>query len=181
MTPSADALNVTYAHARRWLLSIKNELVAVYQFCDVTSTADSRIMFAIECPSPFRSPNGLSRSPNFRIEVPRDASTFFAPQRRVQWEMVFHSAAFAHMRHTCAPIADLLHLLQCILTGVIVLVKEERAPDQPLYRTIRGLPPVEWVTNNANGLKEVLGDDVYRVLYGAAGDKRKSFMLEVEP
>jgi hypothetical protein len=180
LTPSADALNVTYARARRWLLSVKSELIAQHNFRDVPCD-DSRIMFTIECPSPFRSSGGLSRSPNCRIQVPYDASTFFAPKRRVQWEMVFHSATFAYMRQTCKPVADLLHLLQCLMVGVVVLVKEERAPGQPLYRTIRGLPPVEWVSNSRDRLVDVLGGDIYRALYRAAGDKRTSFMLEVEP
>ncbi|KAI0031833.1 hypothetical protein K488DRAFT_78853 [Vararia minispora EC-137] len=179
LTPSADALNITYARARRWLLQIKADLIAKHHFHEVTPP-DSGIMIAIECSSPFRSSGGLSRSPPFGINIPHHASTFFDPKRRVQWEMVFHSAAFAYMRHTCPPVADLLHLLQCIITGLIVLVKEERTPGQPLYRTIRGLPPVEWVAAYRDHLTDVLGDSAYRTLYRAAGDKRTSFMLEVE-
>lgn len=180
LTPSADALNITYARARRWLLQLKDQLIRNHNFREVAPD-DTRIMLAVECPSPFRSTGGLSRTPPFRIQIPYDASTFFSPQRRVQWEMVFHSAAFAHMRHTCSPVADLLHLLQCLITGIIVLVKEERVPGQPLYRTIRGLPPVEWVETNSDRLRDILGMDIYRVLYRAAGDKRTAFMLEVEP
>ena len=54
-----------------------------------------------------------------RLQIPVNASSFFSRERRVQWEMVFHSALFPGLRHTVPAIADLLHLLQCLLTGMM--------------------------------------------------------------
>jgi hypothetical protein len=177
---SADALGTNYARARRWLLSIKEELVRDHEWRDVIPL-DSRMLFSIECTPPIRSSGGLPRSPSMRLQVPLNASSFFSPDRRVQWEMVFHSAVFPYMRHTVSPVADLLHLLQCLLTGLLVLVKEERVPGEGTYRTIRGLPPIEWISSHEQQLVEVFGRSHYRALFRAAGDKRFAFKLEHEP
>lgn len=174
----ADDMNVPYRRAHRWLRQIKDELCARHGFVEVPS-GDPRIMYAIECP-PLRSPNGLQRSPPFRLQIPLDVTTFFAPQRRVEWEMQFHSAAFGYMRRSNPAILDLFNLLQSLITGVIVLVMEERNPGAPLVRTIRALPMPDWVANNGNELTHVLGVDRYRALYRAAGDKRMSYKLEQE-
>ncbi|OBZ75540.1 hypothetical protein A0H81_04407 [Grifola frondosa] len=174
---TAEALGTNYARARRWLLSIRAKLVQEYGWQDVTPL-DSRLLFDIECPSPYRSPSGLPRSPNMRLQIPANASSFFSRERRVQWEMVFHSALFPGMRHTVPAIADLLHLLQCLLTGMIVLLKEEQVPGEGVWRTIRALPPVEWVNNNEATLTEILGPTHYRQLFRAAGDNRVAFKLE---
>ena len=68
--------------------------------------------------------------------------------------MVFHSALFPAMRHTVQPVGDILHLLQCLLTGMLVLVKEDNVPGEGLWKTIRALPPPEWLTNNEMALVE---------------------------
>ncbi|EIM89989.1 uncharacterized protein STEHIDRAFT_145170 [Stereum hirsutum FP-91666 SS1] len=177
---SADALGTAYARARRWLMALKTQLVQHHGWRDV-NPSDSRMLFSIECSPPHRSSSGVPRSPNMHLQIPLNASSFFSPDRRVQWEMVFHSAVFPSMRHTVTPIADLLHLLQCLLTGVLVLVKEERVPGEGLYRTIRALPPVEWVSSHEQMLVEVFGATHYRALFRAAGDKRLSFKLDHEP
>ncbi|KAI0054038.1 hypothetical protein FA95DRAFT_27992 [Auriscalpium vulgare] len=174
---SADTIGAHYARARRWLLSIRMQLVQEHGWRDVVPL-DSRLLFHIECPAPLRSSGGLPRSPNMRLQVPLHASSFFNPERRVQWEMVFHSAVFPCFRHTVAPVADLLHLLQCLVTGVLVLVKEENVPGEGLYRTIRGLPPIEWVSAHMPQLTEIFGEHHYRTLFRAASDKRIAFKLE---
>jgi hypothetical protein len=64
----------------------------------------------------------------------------------------------------------MLYLLQCLLTGVFLLVKEEQVPAEGMYRTIRGLPPVEWVATHEAELVRIFGVPHYRVLFRAAGD-----------
>ncbi|PCH38239.1 hypothetical protein WOLCODRAFT_96761 [Wolfiporia cocos MD-104 SS10] len=177
---TAEALGTTYARARRWMLSIRAQLVSHHGWRDV-QPLDQRLLFDIECPSPYRSASGLPRSPNLRLQIPLNASSFFSRERRVQWEMVFHSALFPGMRHTVPAIADLLHLIQCLLTGMVVLVKEEQVPGVGLERTIRALPPVEWVHSHESLLTEILGPLHYRQLFKAAGDNRTAFKLEREP
>ncbi|KAI0062291.1 hypothetical protein BV25DRAFT_1804392 [Artomyces pyxidatus] len=177
---SAESIGVNYARARRWLLSIRMQLVQEHGWRDV-APLDSRMLFHIECPPPHRSSGGFPRSPNLRLQVPVHASTFFNPERRVQWEMVFHSAVFPYLRHTVAPVADLLHLLQCLLTGVFVLVKEEPAPGDAIYRTIRGLPPAEWIAGHQPQLTEIFGQSHYRALFRAAGENRVAFKLDTLP
>ncbi|KZT26228.1 hypothetical protein NEOLEDRAFT_1132252 [Neolentinus lepideus HHB14362 ss-1] len=176
---TADALGTNYARARRWLLSLKAQLIQK-GWRDVTP-ADPRMLFTIELPTPYRSSSGLPRSPNMRLQLPVNASSFFTPDRRVQWQMVFHSALFPAMRHTVTPIGDILHLLQCLLTGMLVLVKEEETPGEGLYRTIRALPPAEWVSSHEAVLTEVFGSSHYRQLFKAASDHRIAFKLEHEP
>ena len=170
---SADAIGVHYARARAWLQSIRNQLVQQYGWRDVLPL-DERMLFSIEC----QPPTTLPRSPNFRLQAPRHASSLFNPDRRVQWEMVFHGAVFPYLRHTVPPIADLLYLFQCLLTGVFLLVKEDHVPGEGTYRTIRGLPPVEWVAAHEADLIRIFGVPHYRALFRAAGDKRTSFKLE---
>jgi len=177
---TAEALGTNYARARRWMMSIRTQLVQNLGWEDVTPL-DPRLLFDIECPSPYRSASGLPRSPNLRLQIPVNASSFFSRERRVQWEMVFHSALFPGMRHTVPAVGDLLHLLQCLLTGMVVLVKEESVPGVGLERTIRALPPVEWVHSHETMLTEIFGRTHFRQLFKAAGDNRIAFKLEREP
>lgn len=176
---TAEALGTNYARARRWLSSIRQQLVQHHGWSDMTPM-EPRLLFDIECPSPYRSSGGLPRSPNMRLQIPANASSFFSPERRVQWEMVFHSALFPATRHNVPAIADLLHLLQCLLTGMIVLVKEEEVEGEGLYRTIRGLPPADWVSAHESKLVEIFGASHYKSLFRAASDNRVAFKLERE-
>ncbi|KAL1947743.1 hypothetical protein VTO73DRAFT_13467 [Trametes versicolor] len=173
---TAEALGTNYARARRWLLSIRSNLVTEHGWRDV-APLDARLLFDIECPTPYRSARGLPRSPNMRLQIPINASSFFSRERRVQWEMVFHSTLFPGLRHTVPAVADLLHLLQCLLTGMVVLIKEEQEAGG-MVRTIRGLPPVEWVSSHETALVEVFGSSHYRQLFRAASDARVAFKLE---
>ncbi|KAI0082691.1 hypothetical protein K474DRAFT_13067 [Panus rudis PR-1116 ss-1] len=176
---TADALGTNYARARRWLSSIKSQLVQQHGWSDVTPT-ESRLLFDIECPSPYRSSNGLPRTPNMRLQIPVNASSFFSRERRVQWEMVFHSALFPAMRHKVPAIGDLLHLLQCLLTGMLVLVKEEPI-EGGIDRTIRALPPADWVGAHERQLTEIFGSAHFKQLFRAASDNRVAFKLERVP
>lgn len=175
---SAEALGALYARAHRWLSALKMSLVINHGWREVAPV--SRMLFTIECAPPFRSSGGLPRTPPMHLQLPMHVSSFFSPERRVQWEMVFHSALFPAMRHTVQPVGDILHLLQCLLTGMLVLVKEDNVPGEGLWKTIRALPPPEWLTNNEVALVEVFGATHYRKLFKAASDKRSAFKLERE-
>ena len=140
------------------------------------------MLFIIECPPPFRSSGGISRTPPMKIMLPCDASTFFSPARKVQWEMVFHAATFPAMRFCVQPVADILYILQCLLTGLIVLVKENPAQGGVGYeRMVRGLPPVEWIAANESRLVHVCGEAHYKKLFKAANDAKSAFYCEIVP
>lgn len=164
---SAEALGMNYRRAREWLLRIKNELVTKHGWREA-QTLDPKLLFDIETPYP-----GYPLRPNLRLYIPTHATTFFAPERRVQWEMVFHSSVFPLLRHTVRPIADLLFLLQCLLTGMFQLVMEEDG-----IRTIRALPPADWVAAHETELARVLGPANQKQLLRASSDRRVAFKCE---
>lgn len=176
---TADALGTPYRRARDWILRIRNELVESHGWRDVVPL-DSRILFDIETPFPVRSEGGIPLRPNLRLRLPAHASTFFDPDRRVQWEMVFHSNIFL-MRHAVRPICDLLYLLQCLLTGMLVLIMEEDVPGQGHLRTVRALPPADWVASHEPELARVFGPAHFRQLLRASSDTRVAFKLEPAP
>lgn len=175
---SAEAIGTLYARAHGWLLALKQRLVQNHGWEE--QAVDTRLLFSIERPSPFRSSGGLSRSPPMQLQLPKHASSFFSPERRVQWEMVFHSALFPTMRHTVQPVGDIMHLLQCLLTGMLILVKEETVEGEGRIKTMRGLPPPEWVSANEAILMEIFGSTHYRKLFKAANDRRLAFKLHRE-
>ncbi|PSR74911.1 hypothetical protein PHLCEN_2v9445 [Hermanssonia centrifuga] len=176
---TADALGTPYRRARDWIVRIRNELVGTHGWRDVVPL-DSRILFDIEMPYPYRSEGGIPLRPNLRLRLPAHASTFFDPERRVQWEMVFHSNIFHLLRHTVRPITDLLYLLQCLLTGMLVLVMED-LPGQGGLRTIRALPPSDWVAAHEPELVKIFGHTHFRLLLRAAQDTRVAFKVEAAP
>jgi len=106
-----------------------------------------------------------------KLELPIHASSFFSPERRVQWQMVFHSAMWPSLRHTVQPIGDLLHLLQCLMPGLLLVVQIEDG-----WRTARGLPPADWVKMNEQMLIDILGVGPYKRLSKAAADPKLAFM-----
>lgn len=174
---SADALGTNYARARRWLLTLKSQLLQQHGFREITPP-DARMLISLECQSPYRSTGGLPRTPNLRLQIPVHASSFFSPDRQLQWQMVFHGALFPAMRHTTPAIQDLINLLQCLLTGMLTLVKEEEDPRDGFMRTIRALPPVEWIQSHQAQLLEIFGPSSYQKLFRAAGDPTMAFKLE---
>ncbi|KAI0341692.1 hypothetical protein BDW22DRAFT_262976 [Trametopsis cervina] len=169
---SVDALNKSYRYAREWILRIRAELIANHGFTDV-APLDPKILFDIETPYP-----GFPLRPKLRLRIPAHATTFFAPERRVQWEMVFHSNVFHLLRHTVRPISDLLNLLQCLLTGMFLLIMEEDVPGQGGVRTIRALPPADWVAGHESELVKIFGSTHYRQLLRSASDTRIAFKCE---
>ncbi|EAU88566.1 hypothetical protein CC1G_04272 [Coprinopsis cinerea okayama7 len=173
---TADALGATYARAHRWFNSLKSQLVREHNWTE--APADPRMLFSLETSSIWRSSVGLPAGPKLKLCLPVHASSFFSPERRVQWEMVFHSDTFESVRKICPPITDLLHLIQCLLTGLVTIVLEERLPDG-VYRTIRGLPPVSWINANEAALIEVFGVAHFKALRKACNDTKAAFKLQV--
>ncbi|KII88535.1 hypothetical protein PLICRDRAFT_41704 [Plicaturopsis crispa FD-325 SS-3] len=174
---TAEALGTTYARAHRWLLRLKTELVESHGWKNSTPS-DSRMLFCVERPS--RTHNNLPVGPNQRLQLPQQASSFFSPDRRVQWQMVFHSDIFATQRKLCPPLDSMLNLIQCLLTGLVVLSFDEPT-DGGVYRTSRGLPKIEWVQAHQAELNEVFGRAHYNQLYRACSDTKYSYKLDLIP
>lgn len=174
---TAEALGTTYARSHRWLQQLKTRLIRDHGWVEVPSN-DHRLLISLESTSIWRSSVGLPAGPTMKLQLPVHASSFFSPERRVQWEMVFHSDTFESMRKICPPINDILNLIQCLLTGMVTLVFEERLP-QGLYRTTRGLPQVSWVGENEAALIEVFGQPHLGALRKASSDV--AYKLEVFP
>lgn len=176
---TAEALGATYTRAHRWLQALRLQLIRDYNWTDVP-TSDPRLLFSLEASSTWRSSVGLPAGPRSKLELPVHASSFFSPERRIQWQMVFHSDIFESVRKLCPPINDILDLLQCLLTGVVTVVFEENLP-QGVYRTTRGLPPVSWVNASEPALVEIFGPSHFRALRKACNDTKAAFKLEVLP
>ncbi|PPQ78068.1 hypothetical protein CVT25_015602 [Psilocybe cyanescens] len=174
---TADALGTTYARAHRWLQSLKLQLIRNHHWTEAPSQ-DHRMLFSLETSSMWRSSVNLPAGPNLKLQLPVHASSFFSPERRVQWQMVFHSDIFENVRKICPPVNDILNLIQCLLTGVVTVVFEERL-DQGIYRTTRGLPPLQWVNANEVPLVEIFGQDHFRALRRACSDAQTAYKLEI--
>ncbi|KAG6911504.1 hypothetical protein DXG01_014578 [Tephrocybe rancida] len=176
---TADALGATYARAHRWLQVLRLRLLNDHNWTDAACN-DNRMLFSLETSSIWRSSVGLPAGPKLKLQLPVHASSFFSPERRVQWQMVFHSDIFESVRKICLPINDILNLLQCLLTGVVTLTFEENLP-QGIHRTIRGLPPPSWVSENEGALIDIFGVAHYRALSRACRDTGSAYKLEVIP
>lgn len=173
---TADALGATYAKAHKWLNSLKTQLVLQYNWTEVPSD-DRRMLFTLETSSIWRSSVNLPAGPKLRLQLPVHASSFFTPERRVQWQMVFHSDIFESVRKICPPINDILNLIQCLLTGLVTVILEERL-DEGVFRTIRGLPPVTWISANEALLADIFEPSHLRALRKACNDTTKAYKLE---
>ncbi|KIP09128.1 hypothetical protein PHLGIDRAFT_347616 [Phlebiopsis gigantea 11061_1 CR5-6] len=167
---SVEALGTNYRRARDWMLMLKNELVAQYGWRE-SQPVNPKFLFDIELPYP-EQPH---RAP-LHIRLPTHATTFFAPDRRVDWEMIFHNYAFLIMRRTVRPISDILHLLQCLLTGMFQIVMDEDS-----VRTIRALPPADWIAAHETELARIVGSANQKQLLRAASDNRVAFKCERIP
>lgn len=176
---TAGALGSTYARSHRWLQQLKNRLIREHGWVEIP-TKDHRLLISLESTSIWRSSVGLPAGPRMKLQLPIHASSFFSPERRVQWEMVFHSDTFESMRKICPPISDILNLIQCLLTGLVTLVFEEHLPDGR-YRTTRGIPPVSWISENEAALVEIFGQVHFKALRKACSDTSVAFKLDVFP
>ncbi|KAF8486486.1 hypothetical protein JB92DRAFT_2760333 [Gautieria morchelliformis] len=167
---SVESLGAPYARAHRHLQAMKQALIRQHGFRELPPS-DNRVLFTVECLPPHRSSSGLPRSPTMKLELPIHASSFFSPERRVQWQMVFHSAMWPTLRHSVQPVGDMLHLIQCLMPGLLLVVQTEDG-----WRTARGLPPADWINMNQQMLVDILGQSHFRRLYRAASDPKLAFM-----
>ncbi|KAF8579165.1 hypothetical protein K439DRAFT_1638165 [Ramaria rubella] len=87
--------------------------------------SSSRVLFTLQCQPNHRSLAGFPLSPPMTHKHPFHALSFFSPDRRLQWQMVFHSAMWPALRHTVPPIGDMLHLLQCLMPGLLLVQFED--------------------------------------------------------
>ncbi|KAF8174709.1 hypothetical protein K438DRAFT_1908865 [Mycena galopus ATCC 62051] len=165
---TAEALGLPYARSQRWLHALKSSLIHQHHWTEA-AFSDPRMLFSLETSSIWRSSMGLPAGPMLCLQLPVHATSFFSPERRVQWQMVFHSNIFGSVRYICPPINDILNLIQCLLTGMVTLVFEENRP-QGIYRTTRALPPVSWIDAKEKMLVEIFGGPHFRALRQACGD-----------
>jgi len=146
----------------------RDQLVQRFQWRDVP-TNDARMLFAVSCP--VRGASGESLT----ISLPSYATSFFSPNRAALFQSAFQSALFSNCRHSTGPVADILHLLQCLMPGLLTVVMVEQVPGQGTWTTARGLPPVEWVDLNRDQLTAIFGRDHYAHIRNAAATKTMSF------
>ncbi|CAG7849452.1 SubName: Full=Uncharacterized protein {ECO:0000313/EMBL:CCA67256.1} [Serendipita indica DSM 11827] len=168
LPPSGDALSQSYARAHGWLNHLKDQLVQRAQWRE-QPTGDARMLFAVTCP--LRGPSNETLT----ISLPAYATSFFSPNRTTLFASCFQSALFSNTRHSTAPVADILHLLQCLIPGMLTVVMVENVPGQGTWTTSRGLPPVEWVDANRDQLTAVVGREHYARIRHAAATKTMSF------
>ncbi|KDR81581.1 hypothetical protein GALMADRAFT_239616 [Galerina marginata CBS 339.88] len=176
---TADALGATYARAHRWLQGLKHKLIHEHHWTEAPSQ-DHRMLFSLETSSMWRSSVDLPAGPKLKLQLPVHASSFFSPERRIQWQMVFHSDIFENVRKICPPVNDILNLIQCLLTGLVTLVFDEHF-EQGIYRTTRGLPPVAWVNANEPQLVDIFGPSHFKALRKACSDTETAYKLEIIP
>lgn len=168
LPPSGDALSQSYARAHPWLSHLKDQLVQRFQWRE-TPTNDARMLYAVTCN--LRGPSGEALT----ISLPSYATSFFSPNRVPLFQSAFQSALFANCRHTVGPVADILHLLQCLMPGLLTVVMVEQVPGQGTWTTSRGLPPVEWVDINRDQLTAIFGAAHYGAIRTAAATKTMAF------
>ncbi|KAF8579167.1 hypothetical protein K439DRAFT_1416421 [Ramaria rubella] len=166
---SLESLATPYARSHRYLLAMKHALVAHHGFTE-PPPSDPRLLFTLQCQPNHRSLAGFPRSPPMTLELPFHASSFFSPDRRLQWQMVFHSAMWPALRHAVPAIGDMLHLLQCLMPGLLLLVQFEDG-----WRTARGFPPAEWIAINQPLLVDVFGPAHFKRLLRVASDPALAF------
>ncbi|KAF8514064.1 hypothetical protein JB92DRAFT_2720060 [Gautieria morchelliformis] len=167
-------LTEPYAWSQNRLLSLTNLLIDFHGF-RLADISDNRMLFALVCdPHAWRvgSIPGLV-PPRSRIELPVHASSFFSPQRRKQWENIFHDPLWDCIGNTNVPgsnaVMDLLNLLQCLLPGMFIVTEVHDS-----WWTQRGIPPYLWVLESKDVLVSCLGLARYEELCRAASDTRRA-------
>ncbi|KAH7107843.1 hypothetical protein BKA62DRAFT_149431 [Auriculariales sp. MPI-PUGE-AT-0066] len=177
---SAEALGVPYARAHRWFLESKRALVQLGWRETSAATSDSRLLFSVEFPGP-RTSAGVPRSPPVTLSLPKHPSSFFSPERTLQWQMCFHSTAFSTLRYSIPALNDILFLLQCLVPGMLIGKHVEEFPQEgQIYITSRSLPNHDWVSANEARLIDIFGQQYYRQLWKAVTNTQMCFLLEKE-
>jgi hypothetical protein len=170
-----EQLTEPYAWSQSQLHSVANLITEFHGFRRA-ETSDNRMLFALVCdPHAWRvdSIPGLI-PPRSRIELPIHASSFFSPERREQWENIFHSPLWHCIGNTNVPgsnaVMDLLNLLQCLLPGMFIITEVHDS-----WSMQRGIPPYKWVLESKDVLVSCLGLARYEELCKAAeSDARRA-------
>ncbi|TDL15042.1 hypothetical protein BD410DRAFT_778446 [Rickenella mellea] len=168
-----------YTKAKPHLLDLSHQLIGSHGFHQDQSEKNAHYLFAIERESPYKSEGGHNPSPDFRLRLPSEISSFFLPERRTEWQMIFHGAVFPAMRFDTGPVKDLLCFLQCIAPGLVVLSSEDDRRGKVV--TQRALPNQDWVKSKEKVLRAVFGDERYHKLETASGKLEMSFRNTFEP
>jgi hypothetical protein len=165
-----------YTAAHKVLRQLRSTFVNQYGWTDAGPV--DRLLFSISAEPP-HLPSGLPRGPAMNISLPYHVSSFFSPERRVQWQMVFHSTLFQTMRHTVEPVGILFYLLQCLVPGMLVLTKRECKPEGT-WATSRALPPPDWIDAHSVMLVSIFGASHYKALFKAAQNNQIAFKVTLE-
>jgi hypothetical protein len=147
--------------------STRDQLVQRYQWQNLP--AADRMLFSAQCN--IRGAAGETLT----VHLPAFATSFFSPNRLSVFQDAFQSPIFANTRHSVPAVADILHLLQCLMPGLLTIVMVEQVPGKGTWHTSRGLPPVEWVDVNKDQLVAVFGAGHFAKLRTAASTKTMSF------
>jgi len=158
-----------YIAAHKLFREIKEALVADHGFVELDT--DSRLLFSLEFPK-----KSCYRGMKAILSLPHHVSSFFTPDRKLQWEMIFHSAPFQNMRSTCAPLARLFYLLQALIPGMFMLVKKDMQPDGQ-WTTSRALPPPDWLELNNKIFIDVFNAAYFRQLFKGAQNANLAFEI----
>ena len=164
---SAKELRGRYTLAQPYLVAFAGTLTKVYGWVPARPR-DPRMLFSLSGPSPFQ------HYPPVLISIPKDATSFFSPNRITHFQMVFHSSGFQVLRHTIPPIANLLHLLMCLIPGLLTVVHRETLGRFSL-ETTRVLPPAEWMTRHRCMLQRVFGENGFTKLLSTANSIPRAF------
>ncbi|KIJ44388.1 hypothetical protein M422DRAFT_252396, partial [Sphaerobolus stellatus SS14] len=125
-------LSDPYTWALNHILSLCEQSMEFSGLCAVPPS-DNRILVTL-LPDPYAPRmhaqtdyfnfNPHPNSKGDRIELPVNSTSFFSPNRQGQWEKIFHSRIWESLEQPSFtnPLRDLLHLLQCLLPGMFVLV-----------------------------------------------------------
>lgn len=140
----------------------RDQLVQRFQWQEVST--DPRMLFSVQC-----------NFQNMTLSLPLNATSFFSPGRLPVFQSAFQSEGFSSCRHSIPAVADILHLLQCLMPGLLTVVMVEQVPGQGTWTTSRGLPPVEWVDLNRDQLTSVFGREHYAHIRYASSTKTMSF------
>ena len=168
-------LTEPYAWSQCHLRSMM-ELLVEFHGCRQADVSDNRMLFALVC-DPYAWRIGKvceTTPPRSRIELPINASSFFSPERRSQWEKVFHGPLWDSIGHSnisgCNVARSLLNFLQCLLPGMFIIAEVHNG-----RTTQRGIPPFQWVLEYKEVLVSCIGLERYGALCKAAADSRKVF------
>ena len=165
-----------YSWAQSHILMLAELLVEFHGFRQA-DVSDNRMLFALVCdPHAWRvGKTPTVPPPRKKIELPIHASSFFSPDRRKQWENIFHSPLWHSIWESSVPganaLINLLNLLQCLLPGMFLI-----SGAQDGGSTQRGIPPLKWVLESRELLISCIGMDRYEMLCQVAADSKRTMI-----